>query len=104
VESSNRSIKKGEWIVAIIKGLSSRATPQKLVNYLTQEEKTETKLISGKDCDPETIVQEFRATKELYNKTEGVQYYHMIQSFSPKDKYNTWKSSWTWKRTCRKTV
>lgn len=71
--------------MAIIKVLSSRATPQKLVNYLTQEEKTETKLISGKDCDPETIAKEFRATKELYNKTDGVQYHHMIQSFSPKD-------------------
>jgi len=71
--------------VAIIKGLSSRATPQKIVAYLTKEEKTEKKLISGKDCSPGSIVQEFRATKELYDKTEGVQYHHMIQSFSPKD-------------------
>ena len=71
--------------MAIIKGLSSRATPQKIVDYLTKEEKTEEKLISGKDCNPETIVQEFRATKELYDKNEGVQYHHMIQSFSPKD-------------------
>ncbi len=71
--------------MAIIKGLSSRATPQKIVDYLTKEEKTEEKLISGKDCNPETIVQEFRATKELYDKTDGVQYHHMIQSFSPKD-------------------
>lgn len=71
--------------MAIIKGLSSRATPQKIVDYLTKEEKTEEKLISGKDCNPENIVQEFRATKELYDKTEGVQYHHMIQSFSPKD-------------------
>jgi hypothetical protein len=71
--------------VAIIKGLSSRATPQKIVDYLTKEEKTEEKLISGKDCNPETIVQEFRATKELYDKKDGVQYHHMIQSFSPKD-------------------
>ena len=71
--------------MAIIKGLSSRATPQKIVNYLTKEEKTERKLISGKDCSPDNIVQEFRATKELYDKTEGVQYHHMIQSFSPKD-------------------
>jgi gas vesicle protein len=71
--------------MAIIKGLSSRANPQKLVNYLTNEEKTEEKLISGKDCSPENIVREFRATKELYGKTDGIQYHHMIQSFSPKD-------------------
>ena len=71
--------------MAIIKGLSSRATPQKIVTYLTKEEKTEKKLISGKDCSPGSIVQEFRATKELYDKTGGVQYHHMIQSFSPKD-------------------
>ena len=71
--------------MAILKGLSSRATPQKIVAYLTKEEKTEKKLISGKDCSPGSIVQEFRATKELYDKTGGVQYHHMIQSFSPKD-------------------
>jgi len=71
--------------LAIIKGLSSRATPQKIVTYLTKEEKTEKKLISGKDCSPGSIVQEFRATKELYDKIGGVQYHHMIQSFSPKD-------------------
>jgi hypothetical protein len=71
--------------MAIIKGLSSRANPQKLVDYLTNEEKTEEKLISGKDCSPENIVREFRATKELYGKTDGVQYHHMIQSFSPRD-------------------
>lgn len=71
--------------MAVIKRLSSKATPTKLVNYLTQEEKTEEKLISGKDCSPENVLEEFKATKELYEKNNGVQYHHIIQSFDPND-------------------
>lgn len=71
--------------MAIIKRISSKATPQKLVSYLTNEEKTEEKLISGKDCNPDNIVNEFKATQELYGKCNGVQYHHLVQSFSPED-------------------
>lgn len=71
--------------MAIIKRLSSKATPKKLINYLTKGEKTEEKLISGKDCSPENVLEEFKATKELYEKNSGVQYHHIIQSFDPKD-------------------
>lgn len=71
--------------MAIIKRLSSKATPNKLIDYLTKEEKTEEKLISGKDCSPENVLEEFKATKELYEKNSGVQYHHIIQSFDPKD-------------------
>lgn len=54
-----------------------------LENYLKQEHKTDMQLISGKDCNPERIAEEFQATKALYNKTDGRQYYHMIQAFKP---------------------
>lgn len=71
--------------MAVIKRISSKATPSKIINYLTQEEKTEEKLIGGKDCDPDNIVNDFNITQELYGKTGGVKYHHIIQSFSPED-------------------
>ena len=71
--------------MAVIKRIASKATPRKIVSYLTQEEKTEEKLIGGKDCDPDNIVNDFNMTQELYGKTGGVKYHHIIQSFSPED-------------------
>jgi hypothetical protein len=37
----------------------------------------------GIDCDPEYAKSQFRATQELHGKGEGVQAYHVIQSFKP---------------------
>ncbi|MCW1312669.1 MAG: relaxase/mobilization nuclease domain-containing protein [Candidatus Parvarchaeota archaeon] len=71
--------------MAVIKRIASKATPSKIVNYLTQEEKTEEKLIGGKDCDPDNVVNDFNITQELYGKTGGIKYHHIIQSFSPED-------------------
>lgn len=85
MEGSTSSIKEGEWIMAVIKRISSKANPKKIVKYLTQEEKTEEKLIGGKDCDPDNVVNNFDVTQELYGKTTGVRYHHIIQSFSPED-------------------
>ena len=85
MERSSSSIKEGEWVMAVIKRIASKATPRKIVSYLTQEEKTEEKLIGGKDCDPDNVVNDFNMTQELYGKTGGVKYHHIIQSFSPED-------------------
>ena len=85
MERSSPSIKEGEWVMAVIKRIASKATPRKIVSYLTQEEKTEEKLIGGKDCDPYNVVNDFNMTQELYGKTGGVKYHHIIQSFSPED-------------------
>ena len=74
-----------EVLMAVIKRIASKATPRKIVSYLTQEEKTEEKLIGGKDCDPDNVVNDFNMTQELYGKTGGVKYHHIIQSFSPED-------------------
>lgn len=71
--------------MAVIKRIASKATTSKIVNYLINEEKTKEKLVSGKDCSPENIVNEFNATQEIYGKTDGVKYHHIIQSFDPKD-------------------
>ena len=85
MERSSSSTKEGEWVMAVIKRIASKATPRKIVSYLTQEEKTEEKLIGGKDCDPDNVVNDFNMTQELYGKTGGVKYHHIIQSFSPED-------------------
>ena len=85
MERSSSSLKEGEWVMAVIKRIASKATPKKIVSYLTQEEKTEEKLIGGKDCDPDNVVNDFNMTQELYGKTGGVKYHHIIQSFSPED-------------------
>ncbi len=43
------------------------------------------KLVSGINCTPELSFNEFRATKKLYKKESGKFFYHLDQSFSPKE-------------------
>jgi len=55
----------------------------KLENYLKKEEKTNQQLMSGKDCDQENFTKDFFITKNIYDKLNGRQHYHLIQSFKP---------------------
>lgn len=71
--------------MAIVKAVNSKASIGKAINYVTKEEKTEERLVSGKDCSPTSAIDEMKATKELWNKTEGRQYKHYVQSFNPED-------------------
>ena len=72
--------------MAVIKAVNSKASIGKAINYVTKEEKTEERLISGKDCNPRTAIDEMKATKEQWGKTEGRQYAHLVQSFNPRIK------------------
>jgi hypothetical protein len=63
----------------------SKAALKKIINYVTQYEKTDEKLISGKDLLPECALSEMMMTKKQFNKTGGRQYLHMVQSFSPEE-------------------
>lgn len=72
--------------MAIIKVVNSRASIGKAINYVRQEEKTEECLVSGKDCNPTTAIDEMKATKQQWRKTDGRQYKHYIQSFDKEDK------------------
>ena len=65
--------------MAIIKAVNSKSSIARAINYITKAEKTEKKLISGIDCNPETAIDEMKATKELYDKNDGRQYAHFIQ-------------------------
>jgi hypothetical protein len=55
-----------------------------VIKYSAQKHKTQygdSKLVSGVNCIAETAMQEFKATKKLFGKENGVQYYYAIQSF-----------------------
>ena len=69
--------------MAVIKRIASKGSVRIIVNYVLSKEKTDERIISGKDCSPENSVSEMNATKELYNKTGGLSYHHIIQSFKP---------------------
>ena len=67
--------------MATIKAVSSKCGVGGILDYVTKEEKTEEKLLSGKDCQPETVREEMQTTKELWGKTDGRTYKHFVQSF-----------------------
>ena len=70
--------------MAVIKATNPKVSTLKQgINYITNPDKAE--LISGKDCTAETALEEMQATKALYNKTQGRQYMHFVQSFKPDD-------------------
>ena len=72
--------------MAVIKAVSSKAGIGQALDYVTKDEKTEKKLVSGLNCEPDTAKDEMQATKELWGKTEGRTYKHFVQSFAPEEK------------------
>ena len=55
-----------------------------VMRYTTQDWKTEhdgRQLVTGINCQPETVYSDFMTTKYLHHKTEGTMFYHMVQSF-----------------------
>ena len=67
--------------MAVIKAVSSKAGIGQALAYVTKEEKTEDKLVSGLHCEPDTVKDEMQATKELWGKTGGRTYKHFVQSY-----------------------
>lgn len=71
--------------MAIIKALGggkSRGSTNNSLDYITDKEKAD--LIYTKDCS-EDFKKDFQDTKEIWEKTEGRQYYHIVQSFEKED-------------------
>ena len=51
------------------------------LRYICRDDKTENKKwVTAINCTPETTYQEFRNTKKLFNKNDGSQYFHFVQS------------------------
>ena len=70
------------------RGTQSRAAMRGVMLYILQERKTaweDGPLISGINCQPQSVYDVFLNTKLLYHKDGGVMFYHMVQSF-PKGK------------------
>ena len=62
----------------------SRAAMRGVMLYVMQERKTaweDGPLISGINCQPQSVYDDFLNTKLLYHKDGGVLFYHMVQSF-----------------------
>ena len=61
-----------------------------VMRYTMQDWKTTTaegqKLVTGIGCHPETVYADFLMTKSLHHKMDGVQFYHMVQSFPKGEK------------------
>ena len=71
--------------MAIIEAISSKANLKRIINYVTQDKKTNANLITGKDCLAESCLEEMVYVKNLYHKNNGKQYIHVIQAFDPRD-------------------
>ena len=66
------------------RGTQSRAAMRGVMLYVMQEKKTAwdgAPLVSGINCQPKSVYDDFLNTKLLYHKDGGVMFYHMVQSF-----------------------
>ena len=66
------------------RGTQSRAAMRGVMLYVMQEKKTAWEgvpLVSGINCQVQSVYDDFLNTKLLYHKDGGVMFYHMVQSF-----------------------
>ena len=66
------------------RGTQSHAAMRGVMLYVMQEKKTAWEgkpLVSGINCQPKSVYDDFLNTKLLYHKDGGVMFYHMVQSF-----------------------
>ena len=66
------------------RGTQSRAAMRGVMLYVMQEKKTaweDGPLVSGINCQPQSVYDDFLNTKLLYHKDGGTMFYHMVQSF-----------------------
>ena len=66
------------------RGTQSRAAMRGVMLYVMQEMKTTWEgvpLVSGINCQPQSVYDDFLNTKLLYHKDGGMMFYHMVQSF-----------------------
>ena len=66
------------------KGTQTRGCMKSVMRYVSQLSKTlwdGQQLVSGINCQPQSVYDDFLNTKFLYHKDGGVMFYHMVQSF-----------------------
>ena len=51
------------------------------LEYICRDDKTDNKkYVTALNCSLPTVYQEFKNTREMYGKTDGIKYYHFVQS------------------------
>lgn len=70
--------------MAVTKILAKTTRLDHLVRYVINPKKTgEQVFVSSVGCQPETAARTWKDTKRRFGRTEGIQAYHLIQSFRP---------------------
>lgn len=70
--------------MAVTKILARKGGLKAAIRYVLNGDKTEEQtLVAAQYCSPETAPAEMQRTKRRFHMTDGVQYYHIIQSFAP---------------------
>ena len=70
--------------MAVTKILAKTTRLDHLVRYVINPKKTDEQVfVSSVGCQPETAARTWMDTKRRFGRTEGVQAYHLIQSFQP---------------------
>ncbi len=73
-----------KWYMAVTKILARHARLDLGIKYILNGDKTEEHTLTAHlNCDPGRECREMLDTKRAYGKLDGVQYYHIIQSFAP---------------------
>jgi len=72
--------------MATFKPVNKGSTLSGIIDYVTNEKKTNRDLVSGINCDQDNVKEQMECTKELYGKKGGRQYGHFVFSFAPGEK------------------
>ena len=72
--------------MAVIKAANSAAGLDRIIDYVTKDEKTEAKLVSGINFSPEREKDEMAATKLLWNKTGERTYTQFVHRHNKREK------------------
>ena len=65
--------------MAVIKFTNSNHGLKSILQYITQYAKTEAKFLSGKDCMPESALNEMQTVKRMYGKEANVTGVHQFK-------------------------
>lgn len=70
--------------MAVTKILARKGRLDVGIRYVLNGDKTQEQVLTARlNCDPGREARQMLETKRDYGKEDGVQYYHMIQSFRP---------------------
>ena len=70
--------------MAITKILARKGRLDVGIHYVLNGDKTQEQILTAHlNCEPGRELRQMLETKSQYDKEDGVQYYHMIQSFRP---------------------